>query len=641
MARSAVLSNGRLCVGLDESGFVNDFYYPYVGLENTTSARSIHHKIGLWVDGSFSWLDSMDWTSESHLDENSLMGRTLFMSERLGVSVSFRDFVDKEHDFFGRLAIVQNHRDTAREVRMFFGQVFQISPAGRADTGIYTAAKIPYILTYNSNISFVIGLRTMDGDSFDQFAVGNYGIEGKAGTYMDAEDGELSGNLVEHGGVDSVIRSSFTIPPKGSYHLDYWVCASDKTYSHATRLHRTLGINGLYMYLNSTILHWKSWLMRSSGFINDIEVKYQALAKRSLLTIAAHMDSRGGVIASADSSIYNYGRDYYNYVWPRDAYYSLSPLLKLGYVDEVKRYLEFAIPLIHPRGYVQHKYLPDSTPGSTWHPLVQYGKPELNIQEDETASLVLLALDFIEQTEDTKYHERLTNKIVIPCSEFMASYMDDSTGLPHASYDLWEQVFLTNTYTVSVTYAALIRATALLNGIGKKTDHWKSVTDSIKKNIGKLFSEERQWFVRGLKPVDAKSEQLLMLDIASLYGLSRFGPSKFDDTAVYATQVAIEANNVINGGVVRYRGDDYMRPSDTSESNPWYVATLWLGQHYLRCGDTDGAIRALDWTLSHATKSGMLSEQLDPQTGEVRGVAPLIWSHAEFLSLLLALSEPT
>ncbi len=637
MARSAILSNGRLCVGLDESGFVNDFYYPYVGLENMTSARFVHHKIGFWIDGEFSWLDSSDWTSESHLDENSLMGRSLFISERFGISVSFRDFVDYEDDFFGRLAIVENRIDHARSVRMFFGQVFQISASGRADTALYTKAKHPYILTYNSNTSFVIGLRTIDGDSFDQFAVGNYGIEGKAGTYLDAEDGELSGNLVEHGGVDSIIRTSFTIHPKGSYHVDYWIAASDKTYSHATRLHRNISTNGLYLYLNNTVTQWKRWLSRSNSFIDTLDVKYQALAKRSILTIKAHQGEKGGLIASADSSIYNYGRDYYNYVWPRDAFYSLSPLLALGYTDEVKKFLDFAIPLIHPRGYVHHKYLPDSSPGSTWHPLVQYDRPELNIQEDETAALVLLAINYIQTTTDTTYHEKLKQKIIVPCTEFMATYMDKETGLPHASYDLWEQLFLTHTYTSSIVFSALTRAAEYVGNSDDRSSKWLDSAASIKTNIGKLFSEKHQWFVRGLKPEGGNFEQLEMLDVASLYGLSTYGPSDPHDTAVYATRVALEANNVINGGVIRYQGDDYMRVSKKYSANPWYVTTSWLAQYYIKVGEKESAQKSLDWTLSHVTSSGMLSEQVDPDSGEPRGVSPLVWSHAEYLSTLIAL----
>ena len=44
MGRPVVLSNGQLFVGLDENGLVHDFYYPYVGLENLTNARSASTK---------------------------------------------------------------------------------------------------------------------------------------------------------------------------------------------------------------------------------------------------------------------------------------------------------------------------------------------------------------------------------------------------------------------------------------------------------------------------------------------------------------------------------------------------------------------------------------------------------------------
>jgi glucoamylase len=37
----------------------------------------------------------------------------------------------------------------------------------------------------------------------------------------------------------------------------------------------------------------------------------------------------------------------------------------------------------------------------------------------------------------------------------MSSYIDQVTGLPHASYDLWEERFATHTYTVAMTIAGL------------------------------------------------------------------------------------------------------------------------------------------------------------------------------------------
>ena len=637
MARSAILSNGRLCVGLDEKGFVNDFYYPYVGLDNVTSARFVHHKLGIWVDDVFTWLDSDDWHTTAGLDDHTMMSRVNYHSDRFGVTLIFRDFVDVSYDFFGRVVIVENHTDAPKNVRLFFSQVFQISDAGRVDTALYCPGPSPYIMSYYSNTTFVVGLRTQDGDSFDQFAVGNYGIEGKAGTYLDAEDGELSGNLVEHGGVDSVIRSSFTVHAKGSYHVDYWVCASDRNYQHATHIHRHLSASGLYHYLSATSTYWKKWLTRSAPQLSNIDVKYQSLVTKSLLTIKAHCDEHGGILASADSSIYNYGRDYYNYVWPRDAYYALSPLLALGYFEETKAFLDMITRVVHPMGYVHHKYLPDSSLGSTWHPRMQNGEPELNIQEDETASVVLLALDYIaSQGYQSSFAKKLYKKIIKPCAQFMSEYFDEETGLPHASYDLWEQVFLTNTYTVAITYRALVSAREFANAFEPTTttDRWTEAIELIEKNFGKLFSMQNQWFVRGLKNDASAYVQDITLDIASLYGPAMYGPVSTDDTAIFATQKAVEehlVNKGCSGGVIRYPGDGYMLTSNRP-GNPWYVCTMWLAQYYQKStGDTKYIYDALDWTLVHATPSGLLSEQLDPDNGQVRGVSPLVWSHAEYL----------
>lgn len=638
MGRAVILSNGRLCVGLDEKGFVNDFYYPYVGMHNTASARFIHHKIGVWVDGSFSWLDSPEWNAHACLDDHAMIARVKYVNHELGISLSLRDFVDVSYDFFGRVVIIENRGDKARDVRLFFCQVFQISHNGRADTALYTPSAYPYILTYHGDTSVVTGLRTESGEGFDQFAVGNYGIEGKAGTYLDSVDGELSGNLVEHGGVDSVIRTSFTIQPKHAYHVDYWNAVSDRNYSHATHIHRHLSKNGLYHYLNATTLYWKKWLQTATPFLAQVNNAYAPMATRSLLIIKAHLDARGGIIASADSSIYNYGRDYYNYVWPRDAYYALQPLLRAGFIDEIKQYLDFVMRTIHQRGYVNHKYLPDYSLGSTWHPLMQNGEPELNIQEDETAATVLLASELLQKIgTDTAFSKKIWKKIIKPSARFMAEYISTDTGLPHPSYDLWEEVFVTSTYTTGIVYAAL-RTSIRYAGIFEPDldiQFWQDAHDSIQKNIGQLFDEKNQWFVRGLVKTQDGYKKLSTLDISSLYSMVTYGPAKSTDTSVYATLQAVQkhlTNPTAIGGIIRYQNDSYMK--QTELSNPWHVCTHWLAQSSHAETQSDALNNALDWSLRYASVNGILSEQVDPYNGEIRSVSPLVWSHAEFLTSL-------
>src|ERR1700691_1689276 len=98
MGRTVVLSNGQLFVGLDENGLVHDFYYPYVGLENLTNARSSQHKIGVWVDGQFKWTDDGSWQVELNYEDNSLVGHVKLHSNDLAISISTDDYVDTEYN---------------------------------------------------------------------------------------------------------------------------------------------------------------------------------------------------------------------------------------------------------------------------------------------------------------------------------------------------------------------------------------------------------------------------------------------------------------------------------------------------------------------------------------------------------------
>ena len=72
MAKSLILANGNIFVGLNQSGFVNDFFFPYVGVEN--HVRGETHRIGVWQGGKLSWLDSDDWKIESNLLDDTFVG---------------------------------------------------------------------------------------------------------------------------------------------------------------------------------------------------------------------------------------------------------------------------------------------------------------------------------------------------------------------------------------------------------------------------------------------------------------------------------------------------------------------------------------------------------------------------------------
>ena len=66
-------------------------------------------------------------------------------------------------------------------------QVFQISHDGRADTAMYVPDD-HYLLDYKGHCCLLIAGKLGENEPFDQYSVGNYGIEGKAGTFMPADN---------------------------------------------------------------------------------------------------------------------------------------------------------------------------------------------------------------------------------------------------------------------------------------------------------------------------------------------------------------------------------------------------------------------------------------------------------------------
>ncbi|HEY1064248.1 MAG TPA: glycoside hydrolase family 15 protein [Candidatus Saccharimonadales bacterium] len=640
MGRPVVLSNGQLFVGLDENGLVHDFYYPYVGLENLTTARSSQHKIGVWVDGAFSWTDTPVWEKHIDFSAEALMSDIELHNPELQITLRLQDFVDCDYNALIRRVDVTNDADTSREVRLFMHQVFEISRGGRSDTALYVP-EMHYILDYKGRYSLLIAGKDQSGAPFDQYAVGNYGIENKAGTFVDAEDGVLSGNPVEHGGVDSVLRFAAKLEAGASNTVDYWiVAASSQTDAEAT--HQYFTETPIDERLQRTKDYWRDWFEPSAQKLATLPDQLRIPLQKSLLVIKAHCDDRGSVLASGDSSIYNFGRDYYCYCWPRDASYALWPLIRLGHFEEAKQFFAFARDTMHPDGYLMHKYQPDRAIGSTWHPLVHGKHTELAIQEDETAAVIFMIREYLNASGDKTYVENLYHTFVEPGANFMTRYIDDQTGLPHASYDLWEQVFLTTTYSTCVTIAGLEAAAALATTFDHPAEaaRWQKAAQGIRSNLDKLLTEHG-YFRRGqlLQP-DATFSNNDAVDISSLYGPFMYARLPLDDARLVTTARAVEAqllNKGPIGGVIRYPGDDYFLSKPQYGGNPWIVCTLWLAQYYQANGRQEDAEQLLEWALARRLPSGVLSEQFDPESGDPLGVAPLVWSHAELVNTILDL----
>ena len=641
MARPLVLSNGTLHVGLNNFGLVHDFYYPHVGLENHSSGSQTRHHLGVWIDGELSWLDNNDeWSFYFRYPYQALIGHTVARNDRLGVILEMDDFVDADINAFMRNIHVINTRSEAREIRVFIHQAFVIGDS-RSNTD--TAQYLPdsdAILHYRGRRAFIVGGTHNDGTPFDQHSIGVFGIEGREGTWRDAEDGVLSNSNVEHGRVDSTIRFAFHVDGLSSERLHYWIAAGTSM-RQALSVDRTIRDDGVNKRLHETARYWKQWTGPAAAVAEKIDEAYREQFMHSVMIIKAHADKHGAVIASTDSSMLKYSRDDYEYCWPRDGAMVLWPFIRMGYLDEAMAFFEFCRRGLHPSGYLMQKYRADGGLGASWHSYVHedgiVGPP---IQEDETAIVLFVLAQSYHTTGKRELLDEFYESLVRPMANFLAEYIDDKTHLPRPSYDLWEEVYMTTTYTTAVTQAALAAAADLaevVNDAGNAV-RWRTVADDMLESARKhLYDHERGAFYKGIR---TSSDGIITpdatLDSASLYGVFMFGlfPSSGPEFAA-ARQAFLDRFGAQAEGYPRYENDYYHRPEGASQDNYWIITTLWQAQIALELGHHGRADELLRWVHDKATTTGMLAEQIDPVSGAAISPSPLVWSQAEYLSTLL------
>ncbi|MBC8108032.1 MAG: hypothetical protein H7Z14_15700, partial [Anaerolineae bacterium] len=360
--------------------------------------------------------------------------------------------------------------------------------------------------------------------------------------------------------------------------------------------------------------------------------------------------------------------------WPRDGALVAASLDEAGFPDVARSFYTFCQKAITDEGFLYHKYNPDGSPASSWHPWVMKGTASLPIQEDETALVVWALWRHYYRYRDIEFIRPLWVDVVQKAADFMCRYRDHRTGLPLASYDLWEERWGVHAFTVATVYAGLkaARNFAVCFGDRAKAEMYNEAAEEIKLGAAKyLYSDKLGRFVRRLVPKDnpvppnahdyqekvaleddEEIEDIYEVDQtldASVYAIWKFNLFEAEDKRVVSTMKAVEDKLWVKsrvGGVARYENDYYHRVSNDIASipgNPWFICTLWLADYYITRATTAAelklALPIFEWTASHALESGVLAEQVNPYTNAPLSVSPLTWSHATVVSTAIAYLE--
>jgi glucoamylase len=637
MPRDIPIGNGRLLICFDKEYSIRELFYPHVGQENHIFGRSC--RLGIWVEHQFSWVGP-DWSRELRYLADTMVTEVSLQHPELNIRLHCHDGVDFHENVYVKEATVQNLAPHKREIRLFLSLDLAISGNDIGDTAGYDPKTEAVIHYKGARYLLASGLGT-DSPGLSQYAVGQKGMGGKEGTFRDAEDGFLSGNPMAQGSVDSVIAVHLTVEPLSQGKAYFWIAAGN-SWQDVERLNSLVKYKHPRQLLKRTADYWRLWVRKESPPLGELPKKVGELYRRSLIIIRSQIDWQGGIIAANDSDVVHYNRDTYSYVWPRDAALVAHALDLSGHPTAARNFFQFISQLLQPEGCLLHKFNPDGTLASSWHPWYDEGQPQLPIQEDSTA-LVLWALwQHFVLYRDLDLIRGLYRPLIKKAADFMCGYRDSQTGLPSPSYDLWEERKGVLSFTVGTVFGGLTAASLFCKVFGEddRAAAYQKVAAEIRDAASRhLWREDLQRFCRMIHR-DAHGNWIV--DSAcdsSLWGLFAFGLYRADDPRIMATMAALRERLWIRtsvGGMGRYENDPYQRVSEELPGNPWFICTLWLADYYLEraVGDEDltEAYNLISWVAEKALPSGSFAEQLNPVTGEPLSVSSLTWSHATYVT---------
>lgn len=217
--------------------------------------------------------------------------------------------------------------------------------------------------------------------------------------------------------------------------------------------------------------------------------------------------------------------------------------------------------------------------------------------------------------------------------DFLVEVADTAAARWHeADQGIWEirgepRHFL---YSKLMCWAALDCAVDLAEQLGahQRVAAWKRTREEIREAIlTRGWSQAAGAFTQsfGSEELDASA---LMLPIVG------FLPAT--DERVRSTIDAIDARLTDSRGLVyRYRSHDGLE----GEEGTFLICTFWLAQALAGAGEVERARRKFEQAIAYANDVGLLSEEVDPETGEMLGNYPQAFSHIGLINAAWAISQ--
>jgi len=378
-------------------------------------------------------------------------------------------------------------------------------------------------------------------------------------------------------------------------------------------------------HLQETCRRWSAW---SGGCGYD--GPWRTAVTRSALALDLLVDSRTGAIAAAATmglpERIGGPRNYdYRYAWVRDANLTLEAMLKLGLDEQVHASLAWMLATIrgtHPRLQPMYRLsgsarVPDrhlERPGYRHSRPVTVGNAARDqVQLGSYGDLFQMVLHFVERGGGLAPEG--ARRLAEIADHVGAIWRCDDAGI----WELPEQ----RPYTQSklACWVSLDRAARLADRgelDGGRAEAWRRTASVVERYI-----RERCWSDRaGAYARAAGSDEL----DAGVLLASRGSFVEDEPERLGATVDAIRDRLGAGRGLV-------YRASGMDEIEGAFLAcSFWVVETLARLGRVDEAAETMEPLLALAGPTGLLSEEVDPATGELLGNLPQALSHLALIN---------
>jgi GH15 family glucan-1,4-alpha-glucosidase len=385
--------------------------------------------------------------------------------------------------------------------------------------------------------------------------------------------------------------------------------------------------------LDDTIDRWRRW---AAGCRYD--GPWREAVCRSALALDLLVDARTGAIAAAATmglpERIGGSRNYdYRYAWMRDANLTLEAMLNLGLGEQVHASLAWMLATIrstHPRLQPMYRLtgsprVPDRTldqPGYRHSRPVTLGNDARNqLQLGSWGDLLDMVLRFVQDGGG------LPPEIATRLTE-VVDHLTTIWRKPDAG--IWE-LPEARPYTQSklACWVALDRAAQLAQAgelAPARARRWRACADEIQGYVReRCWSPQLGAYARDADTPDALDCGMLL---AARTSFLRDEPDRLSDT------LDVIQRELGAGGPLLYRA------SGMGEIEGAFLAcSFWMVECLAKLGRVDEATEWMDGLVALAGPTGLLSEEVDPTSGELLGNLPQALSHLALINAAVALHE--